>query len=412
MKKLKLSHKAASASGLEKEKIQLQNPRNAYYDNVSGVYHALFLITVVLLLVFTCVAMLTNLDLFTYENFYYLAKDISAASNLLAGSGNVIHYETSVRNQDFAIYRGGLAVGGDMGLQLFTATGRETMNATTNYSQPVLQGSDRYLLMYDIGEKSYSIYNSFVCVHHEECEYPVFVGTMSDSGYYAVVSESYDHAGVVSLYNDRFELINRYNRTQMVTSVAINQAGNRIAFATAEMKDGEYLTTLVIAVPGQNTTSAEMPFEGLFPYSLTFIDQHRLLLIGDRAAYIISVDDGAVICPIMYTGMQLAYADANDQLITLVFCVNPVTDSYRMIVTDRDGNLITDQIFDAGVSQVTVFDQYVYLLTEQGISRIQPSNLAYQTIDCNTGGKKILICKSDEVILCGGQSAIYYKFEN
>ena len=69
-------------------------------------------------------------------------------------------------------------------------------------------------------------------------------------------------------------------------------------------------------------------------------------------------------------------------------------------------------IFDAGVSQVTVFDQYVYLLTEQGISRIQPSNLAYQTIDCNTGGKKILICKSDEVILCGGQSAIYYKFEN
>ena len=181
MKKWNFGRKLASNTAVAKEQINLQNPRNAYYDNVSNIYHTLFWVFLAALLVFVFVSMSCNLDLFTYENFYYLAKDISAASDLLSGTGNVINYETSVRNQAFALYRGGLAVGGDSGLQLFTATGRETLNMSPDYLKPVLHGSDRYLLMYDIGEKRYSIYNSFVCVHHEETDYPIYAGAMSDT---------------------------------------------------------------------------------------------------------------------------------------------------------------------------------------------------------------------------------------
>lgn len=403
--------KSTVQSDSKRERINLENPRNAYYDGVSGVYHALFLIFLAALLVFVCVAMLCNIELFTYENFYYLAKDIHAASDLLSGSGNVINYETSVRNQCFTLYRGGLAVGGDSGLQLFTATGRETLNASPDYIEPVLKGSERYLLMYDIGEKRFSVYNSFVCVHHKETDYPVFAGAMSDSGYFAVATESYEHAGVVELYNDRFELINRYNRTNMVTCLDINQSGNRIAFATAGMQNGEYVTTLVVAVPGQNETNVEMTFEGLFAYEVTFIDQQRLYLVGDRASYIISVDDGTVITPITYGSLQLCYADCNDTLTALVFSINPVTDTYRMIVTDKNGALLMDRTFDAGISQIQVAGDYVFILAESGIARIQPKTLDYTLIDCATNGTKLLLRTPDEVLLCGAQSAVYFQFD-
>lgn len=411
MKKWSFGRKPVADTSTTVEQIDLQNPRNGYYDGISNIYHTLFLIFLAALLVFLCVSMLCNLELFTYENFYYLAKDIHAASDLIPGTGNVINYETSVRNQTFALYRGGLAVGGDSGLQLFTATGRETLNTSPDYVQPVLHGSDRYLLVYDIGENRYSVYNSFVCVYHEECEYPVFTGAMSDSGYYIVVSESYDHAGVVSLYNDRFELINRYNRTEMVTCTAINQAGNRIAFATTGMKNGEYVSTLVIAVPGQDKTNVEMPFEGLFPYSVEFIDQHRLLLVGDVASYIVSVDDGTIICSIPFSGLKLAYADTDQNYTSLIFSVNPVTDTYRLIVFDKNGSLITDQTFDAGIFQLCVYGDYVYLMTDTGIARIEPQTLKYQLIECITSGKTLLIRKEDEVLVCGGQSALYYRFD-
>ena len=410
MKKWSFGHRAASDTVAVKEQIDLQNPRNAYYDSISNIYHTLFLIFLAALVVFVCVSMLCNLELFTYENFYYLAKDIGAASDLLTGTGNIINYETSVRNQNFALYRGGLAVGGDSGLQMFTATGRETLNASPDYVQPILHGSDRYLLVYDIGEKRFSVYNSFVCVHHEETDYPIYAGAMSDSGYFSIVSESYTHPGVVSIYNDRFELINRYNRTEMVTCTAINQKGNRVAFATAGMQNGEYVTTLVIAVPGQDKTSVELPFKGLFPYSIEFIDQHRLLLVGDTASYIISVDDGTAICSIPYAGLQLAFAETHRNYTALLFTVNPVTDTYRMIVCDKNGVLTTDRTFNAGISQLSVYEDYLFLVTENGIVRMDPESMTYEFIACDTQGKTLLIRKENEVLLCGGQSAVYYQF--
>lgn len=412
MKKWNFGKRAADAASFA-EPIRMQTPRNAYYDGISNIYHSLFLVLLAALLVFVCVAMLCNIELFTYENFYYLAKDISAASDLLAGSGNVINYETSARNQTFALYRGGLAVGGDSGLQLFTATGRETLNSSPDYTNPVLHGSDKYLLMYDIGEKRYSVYNSFVCVHHEECEYPVFAGAMSDSGYYAVVTESYSHAGVVCLYNDSFELVNRYNRTDMVVSTAINDAGDRLAFATAGMKNGAYVTTLVIAVPGEAEVSSELVFDGLFPYSVEFIDQHRLLLVGDTASYVISVHDGAQIAGIKYSAeQQLAYADASPAYVAYAFSVNAVTDTYRLIVTDNNGGMVMDQTFDAGLSSMTAYAESLFLLTDTGIARVNIKDATYDLISCETDGKSLLICSTDEVLLCGGQSAVYYEFED
>lgn len=412
MKRWQFGRKASSDAVTQKEQIDLQSPRNAYYDTVSNIYHSLFLIFLAALLVFACVSVLCNLELFTYENFYYLAKDIGAASDLLSGTGNIINYETSVRNQSFTLYRGGLAVGGDSGLQLFTATGRETLNTSHDYVQPVLHGSQRYLLVYDIGEKRYSVYNSFVCVHHEETDYPIFAGATSDSGYYAVVSESYEHKGVVSLYNDRFELVNRYNRTEMVTCTAINQSGTRVAFATAQMHNGAYTSTLVIAVPGSAETNVEMQFDGLFAYSVSFIDQHRLLIVGDTAAYIVSVDDGTNICSIPYAGMQLAYANCDQSYTALLFSINPVTDSQRLIIVDKNGKLFADFSFEAGISQLCVQNDYVFLLTESGIARIEPQSSEYDFIKCTTQGKTLLIRDGDEVLLCGGQSAVYYRFES
>lgn len=415
MKKWSFGRKAESGEVANGEQINLQMPRNAYYDNVSNVYHSLFLILMAALLVFVVVAMLCNVELFTYENFYYLAKDLSAAADLLSGSGNVINYETSARNQTFALYRGGLAVGGDSGLQLFTATGRETLNTSPEYTKPVLLGSDKYLMVYDIGEKRYSIYNSFVCVHHEETEYPVFAGAMSDSGYFAVVTESYSHKGVVCLYNDRFQMIARYSQNDRVVCTSLNQAGDRIVFATAGMRNGSYVTTLVIGTPGQEQTQ-KLEIEGFFPYSIEFVDQYRVLLVGDNACYWFYVADivnayayDKKECPV---GEKLLYADVSNQYGVLVYSVNPVTDTYRIVISDNNGNWLMDETYNVNLGQIEVYEEYVFLLTGSGVARIHPADRTHSLIECDTKGKRMLICDGGEVLVCGGQSAIYYEFED
>ncbi len=393
------------------EEIRFENPINPYFDHVSNVYHSVFLIAIVALLVFSSVAMLTNLDLLTYENLYYLAKDISTASNLFSGTQGIINYETAKRNRTFALYRGGLAVAGDTGIQLFTATGRETLNASPEYASPVMKSSDSFLLVYDVGEKSYSLYNSFVCVRHEEFDYPVLGGAVSDSGAYVVITQTYEHAGAVRVYTKNYELSTAYLRNQMVFDADISDNGKRVAFATAASESGGYITTLVIAQPGEQDTMSEMTFEGAFPYSVRFIDERRLFLLCDNAAYIVSVDDGVVLRTVNFGNMQLSFADANEQHTVLLFTINAVTDSQRLIVTDKNGNLVIDSEFTSKISRVAVFGDDLYMMTDKGVVRIHPETGAYVLVECNTDGKDLLVSAQDEVLICGGQSAAYYSIE-
>lgn len=395
----------------EGEEIRFQAPINPYFERISAVYHSLFLIFLAALLVFSAVAMLTHIDLLTYENLYYLAKDIGAASNVLSGTQGIINYETAERNRTFTLYRGGLAVAGDSGLQLFTATGRETLNASPGYAAPIMKSSESFLLVYDVGEKSYSLYNSFVCVKHEEFDYPVLGGAVSDSGSYVVVTQTYNHTGAVRVYNKSYELTTQYLRNQMVLDAAISTSGHRVAFVTSAAESGQYLTTLVIAAPGEAETMFEMPFEGVFPYSLSFIDDQRLFLLCDSAAYIVSVNDGTVLRTVNFGNMQLSYADANQNHTVLLFTVNAVTDTYRMIVTDKNGALVIDSEFSCKVSAVDVYEDDLYMLIDDGIVRVRPESGEYVKLTCNTDGKQMLISDSDEVLVCGGQSAAYYKIE-
>lgn len=401
-----------SASGAS-EQIQFDSPVNAYYNKASNVYHSLFLIFMAALLVFSAVAMLTHTDLLTYENFYYLAKDISTASNMLSGTQGVINYETAQRNRTFTLYRGGLAVAGNTGLQLFTATGRETLNTAPGYAAPVMKSSDSFLLVYDIGEKGYSLYNSFVCVHHEEFDYPVLAGDISDSGAYVIVTQTHEHKAAVQVYTKNYELSTRYLRNQNVFDTCISQNGNRVAFVTATPESGAFVTTLVIAAPGQQETMSELAFDGVFPYSVSFIDDHRLFLLCDRAAYIVSVNDGTVLRTIDFGSMQLSYACANQSHTALLFSLNEVTDTYRLIVTDNNGGLVIDEQFSKQVSGLSLYDDDLYMMIDTGIVRVKPESGKHVLVACDTNGKQFLVSDNDEVLVCGGQSAAYYsiKFE-
>ena len=81
-----------------------------------------------------------------------------------------------------------------------------------------------------------------------------------------------------------------------------------------------------------------------------------------------------------------------------------------MIICDKNGGQIADRTFDAGISQLSVYKNYVYLVTDRGIARIEPKALTHELIETVTQGKSLLIREEDEVLLCGGQSAVYYKF--
>ena len=120
----KFTPKQSASDKTNAEKIHLSGEdfaaQNPYYAMVARGYQLAQMTFFGLLCAFIILSMLIRADDITYENFFYLFKDIHAAVD-----SEDISFQTLVYNadetQDFATYRGGLAVVGESGLTVFSA---------------------------------------------------------------------------------------------------------------------------------------------------------------------------------------------------------------------------------------------------------------------------------------------------
>jgi hypothetical protein len=150
---------------IEKFKYNPNSVKNNY-DGKTDIYlakasyrYAYFKRILCVLLVMVVAVLLFSGNL-SYNKIFYLTKDIKLANDYVNSVHDTITYNVG-NSQSFATYREGLAVASRERLSIFSAGGRELFSANLNYGNPILASSDKYLLLYDVGGKQFSLYNSF-----------------------------------------------------------------------------------------------------------------------------------------------------------------------------------------------------------------------------------------------------------
>ena len=208
---------------LKGEPIDFSAPSIPYYENLASRLSFARVVLYMVLLVFVVVTAVSNHRLITYENLYYLAKDIGAASQTAKAHADSLSYPISAEGADFALYRGGLVISGSDVVTAMSASGRQTLSVNVAYADPCARASDKYCLTFGRGEKSFSVYNAFVQVHTETTEFPVYDAAVGDNGNFAIVTRSRDYKSEVILYDDNMEKLAVYHLGGYVTGIAMNE---------------------------------------------------------------------------------------------------------------------------------------------------------------------------------------------
>ena len=157
----------------------------------------------ILFILFVLLSIIFNYQEITYDNFFYLMRDFSSAVDAETTTHETISYEASP-GQHFALYRGGVAVVSPSGISAFTATGRRTLQAESDFSAPFVVCSDQYMLVYDTAGKTFSVYNSFAKVYTETLTYPVVGASFASDGSFALITREADRRAVVHIYDKDF----------------------------------------------------------------------------------------------------------------------------------------------------------------------------------------------------------------
>ena len=128
---------------------KLERERNEYYENISAGLGIMQVVLYLSLFAFVVLSFLSNTNLITYQNFYHFFQDLNASAERVdIFTHDSVSYSTD-EEQSFTLYRKGLAVAGNTGVTIFSATGRQLVSHGIQYNDPVAVGSGKYLLVYE-----------------------------------------------------------------------------------------------------------------------------------------------------------------------------------------------------------------------------------------------------------------------
>ncbi len=393
-------------------KVSLETPQNEYYEAISVRFGMIQVVLYMALFAFVVLSFFRNTNLITYQNFYYFFKDLNASAETVdLFATDSVTYPTDAQ-QSFSLYRNGLAVAGNSSVTVFSATGRQTVSRNVeHYQNPVAVGTGKYLLVYELGGTRYSIYNFYTQLHTADTKTPISCAVASECGMYAVVSSLDTHTSVVSLYNDRFELVTRYEKSGYVMDVDIDAKGERIAILTSDTKNGLFDTRLEIYKPGKTEAVATVNIGDGIGLDCVFTDASNVsVLCSDQAVYVSST--GEMITSHTLDGDALRCMDSGRAGLTLCLDGETVADSNTVLAFDKNGKIVYNKTVTEQARQITRNGDCVYVLHSEGIRRISLANGEGTVLPCDTEGRVILAVGDKEVLLCSPQKALYLRFES
>ncbi len=384
-------------------------PRNEYYENISANLGILQVILYFSLFAFVFLSFLRNTNLITYQNFYYFFKDLNASAETVdVLSNDAVTYQTS-DEQSFTLYRKGLAVAGNTSVTVFTATGRQTVSQIINYRNPVAVGSGKYLLVYEMGGMQYSLYNSYTQIHSGKTDAPISGAAISDSGMYALISEAAEYTSVVSLYNDRFTLINRYNKKGFVMDVSIRERGDLIAILTSTPNNGAFQTQLELYEPGKTTLSHSVKLGSTLAYACQFTSSGRISVLCSDGISIVN-SNGTLETEFHFDGRGIADADLTPNGAYICLSPRSASEKNRMIVFDKNGKVLYNKDESETVEKVSGYGDVVYFLSIGKIGRLDVSTGRITYLNKPTEQRSILAVNEEDALLCTPQKAEYIHF--
>ncbi len=398
----------------QKEKVLRYEDFNAagdvYYAGVSAVYKVTQRILWLVFVLFVVVSMIFHHSEITYDNFYYLIKDFSGAADVEGSYYETLSYESDDRQQ-FTLYRGGLATVSPSKISVFTATGRRTLNLTSAFSSPYMVSSPKYVLVYDTSGTTFSLYNSFARVFTETLEYPISNACLAEDGSFVIVTRTADRRSVVTVYNKSFKKAAEWKSDDFVFDIVASRERNALAVLSYDAGNGTGRTTLAIRDLSNLEEIEELYFDGEFPLACGFLEGRRFALLTDRHIRIFdrSMEEQEI---------SRDYSEGNITGYTLTaegVAVSAVFASQNTVCAfDASGTLLYDDVVDFNVSDIGIYDSCIFLQTEQGVRRMDPSSSKdskrVQTLSSGVG--KMLIYNKKTVLVCGESKAEYLIFRD
>lgn len=355
---------------------------NEYYIDISNKFRTAKFITLVILIVFILIMISVFRSDITLENCKYLVRFFSSANTVYSGDYDNIYYDTAgvvsidMFNEDL------VAVKNDS-IELYDLNGNNVASYDINQTAPTVVTNGKYMLVYDLGGNSFSLFNNFSLLTSGSYDYPISLGAVSPDGMYAIVTKSLDYQSVIYLYDHNFNLISKIYKDKYVTDVKIDDSGDKLLCVSSYAENGRFVSEVMTYAPYTDTPESSIQLDNVFSVSCGFFSDGGYSALTDHS--LMFFDSSNEKKGEYFLG-NIVPTDCliTDNYAVLCYSENIVGSHSRIVVFDTNGKILTDNSVDDKVLSICAYMEKLYILTD--------SRAAY--INMNTGEQ--LECKVEK----------------
>lgn len=382
------------------------SPKEAKLSYVFGMSR---LFSVSLLSLMLVVILAFGGGIISYENVYYMFKDIGYITSYSESRPQTLNYSKPFGNQDFDTLKNGLAVAGDSEIKFFTSTGRTTLSIGSEFTNPRISCSDSHALIYDQGRNRFAVYNSFICVYSETLDYPISSAHMSDDGSFCIVTKSGNYGSVVRIYDNRFRLESEYSKNDYVLSAEMSSDGKYVSVMSLDTADGQSLVRLNVLKRGDKEVYSSALLYDVMPYTASFVSSDRIALVCKNLVAVYDLK-GNLKNEYGYPGTLTSLSVSEDGF-AMLFEEGILNSDNRLVIFDRNGNVRYYEYIDGNVFDMALSHGFVYLILEGEILRVDTTFGIKLRADFSEDNARIVTFENGEIMACTDGMAYYITFD-
>ncbi len=384
---------------------------SVYYERLADFYRLAKYGALVVLVIFVVLTTIICRKDLRAENFRYLFKYIDVDPSSTSANYKDIYYSAGSTSY-FASYKGDLVLVGDGKLTLYNISGKNIMSGELGTDEAVCDADGKYLLSYNPGENTVSLFNSFSKLYSITYDYPVTSASAGEDGSFAVITRDDNYRSAVYVYNSTFKRVYSLRSNEKhAASAAVSPNGKYAAVLSYFPSTGLYGRELVVRNISKNTVSLTVQTEGKLPIKTGFFANSTL--------YALYSDGISFYSERFKEGANVSFEDTVQYYRVFDEYIAVLTGKTKanafLHVYDTEGNEKFTQSFPFSVIDIHIIDDKIYLLAPNAVYLCggKDMNVAYfdgrvQNMFVFDDGN-VMLCFADRTKMIYGSEFINYK---
>lgn len=283
-------------------------------------------------------------------------------------------------------------------LYAYSNSGKELINHPHGCENPILKVSRYGALVFDQDDSKISIITISGEEFFVDTKKTVKSAAISDTGNYAVVTESDSYASAVSVYNKKGENIYEwYSAKDTVNNVAISSNGKKIAVSTFNTSGGEFTSTINV-----------LNFESATPEYTYKIENSLVYDISSAATDYFTVASSNAMHFIKWSNYK-RNDYSNDYNLLMLRTASHGTVAVWGRESNFSDNIITvfskkgekrfEFRFNGIISDIRLFGDHIYCMSDTDIYLLSESGKILRDASIGFGGVRLVVTGTNNVLV-------------